>query len=68
MSNFKYVVFISTFFVFLFEGLVHYNIGKNGLTSFILPKISDLYKIVLILILFSFINAYISNFLYDLNK
>jgi len=68
MLKFKYAVFISTFAVFLLEGLFHYNVGKNGLTSFIFPKSSDLLKIVLILTFFSAINAYVSKFIFDYDK
>ena len=65
MLKFKYAVFISTFFVFLLEGLFHYNIGKNGLTQFILPPKMDLLKIVSILAVFSIINAYISKYIFE---
>ena len=68
MLNFKYAVFISTFFVFLLEGLFHYNIGKNGLRSFRFPNKYDLFKIIFILIIFSIINAYTSKLLYDYDK
>ena len=34
MINFKYAVFISTFFIFLIEAILHYNVGKNGLTKY----------------------------------
>ena len=68
MLKFKYAVFISTFCVFLLEGLFHYNIGKSGLTNFKFPGLYDLCKIVLILTLFSIINAYISKFLYDYDR
>ena len=37
MLEFKYAVFLSTFFVFLLEGLFHYNVGKSGLKSLCLP-------------------------------
>ena len=68
MLNFKISVFISTFFVFLLEGLFHYNVGKNGLQKFTFPNSYDLCKIVLILSIFSIINAYISKFIFDCNK
>ena len=68
MLEFKYAVFLSTFFVFLLEGLFHYNVGKSGLRSLCLPNKYDMCKIVLILGFFSVLNAYISNLLYNDNK
>ena len=68
MLDFKYAVFLSTFFVFLLEGLFHYNVGKSGLHSLCLPNKYDLCKIVLILIFFSMLNAYISKYLYYYDK
>ena len=68
MLDFKYAVFLSTFFVFLLEGLFHYNVGKSGLRSLCLPNKYDMCKIVLILIFFSMLNAYISKYLYDYDK
>ena len=63
--EFKYAVFISTFFVFLLEGLFHYNVGKSGLRSLCLPNKYDMCKIILILGFFSVLNAYISDLLYN---
>ena len=68
MLNLKISVFISTFFVFLLEGLFHYNIGNNGLSRFKFPNSYDLCKIVIILAIFSTINAYISKFIFDYNE
>jgi len=65
MLEFKYAVFLSTFFVFLLEGLFHYNVGKSGLRSLCLPNKYDMCKIILILGFFSVLNAYISNLLYN---
>ena len=67
MLEFKYAVFLSTFFVFLLEGLFHYNVGKSGLRSLCLPNKYDMCKIVLILGFFSVLNAYISDILYNYN-
>jgi hypothetical protein len=67
MLEFKYAVFISTFFVFLLEGLFHYNVGKSGLRSLCLPNKYDMCKIILILGFFSVLNAYISDLLYNDN-
>ena len=58
---------ISTFFVFLLEGLFHYNVGKSGLRSLCLPNKYDMCKIILILGFFSVLNAYISDLLYNDN-
>jgi hypothetical protein len=68
MLDFKYAVFISTFFVFLLEGLFHYNVGKNGLRSFRFPDKYNLLKIISILIIFSIINTFVSKLLYDSDK
>tara|TARA_B110000211_G_C13604455_1_gene346153 strand:+ start:262 stop:477 length:216 start_codon:yes stop_codon:yes gene_type:complete len=65
MLEFKYAVFLSTFFVFLLEGLFHYNVGKSGLRSLCLPNKYDMCKIILILGFFSVLNAYISDLLYN---
>ena len=67
MLEFKYAVFLSTFFVFLLEGLFHYNVGKSGLHSLCLPNKYDMCKIILILGFFSVLNAYISDLLYNDN-
>ena len=67
MLELKYAVFLSTFFVFLLEGLFHYNVGKSGLRSLCLPNKYDMCKIVLILGFFSVLNAYISDILYNYN-
>ena len=67
MLEFKYAVFLSTFFVFLLEGLFHYNVGKSGLRSLCLPNKYDMCKIILILGFFSVLNAYISDLLYNDN-
>ena len=53
------------FFVFLLEGLFHYNVGKSGLRSLCLPNKYDMCKIILILGFFSVLNAYISDLLYN---
>jgi hypothetical protein len=68
MLKFKYAVFLSTFIVFFIEGLFHYNVGKNGLKTFKFPESYDLLKIILILTIFSMINAYISKMMFDYNK
>ena len=75
-SNLK-IVFIS-FFVFLFinliENIIHYNIGKyskdargeNGsFLHFNMPNHTDWVKIVLIMILFAFLQGFLTYFLTD---
>jgi hypothetical protein len=59
MENVFKNVFISTFIVFFIEALFHYNVGKNGLKTFILPKKNDFIKILAILLIFSFFNVFI---------
>ena len=51
------IVFFSTFSIFTFEALFHYNIGKNGLTRFEIPPIKNFIKIISIVLLFSFIDT-----------
>jgi|APSaa5957512493_1039668.scaffolds.fasta_scaffold284802_2 hypothetical protein len=56
------LVFFVTFIVFTFEGLLHYNIGKNGLKShrdIILPPMIEFCKIICIVFVFSLIDIII---------
>jgi len=56
------LVFFVTFLVFTFEGLLHYNIGKNGLKSHkdvILPPMGEFCKIIGIVFVFSLIDIII---------
>ena len=53
-------VFLVTFLVFTFEGLLHYNIGKNGLKSYkdaILPPWKEFCKIIGVVFVFSVIDT-----------
>ena len=68
MINFKYAVFISTFFIFLIEAILHYNVGQNGLTKLVLPNYYNMFKIIGILIIFSLANAFFSKFIFDYNR
>lgn len=68
MINFKYAVFISTFFIFLIEAILHYNVGKNGLTKLVLPNYYNMFKIIGILLIFSLANAFFSKFIFDYNN
>ena len=68
MINFKYAVFISTFFIFLIEAILHYNVGQNGLTKLVLPNYYNMFKIIGILLIFSLANAFFSKFIFDYNN
>ena len=68
MINFKYAVFISTFFIFLIEAILHYNVGLNGLTKLVLPNKNNMFKIIGILLIFSLANAFFSKFIFDYNR
>ena len=68
MINFKYAVFISTFFIFLIEAILHYNVGLNGLTKLELPNLFNMFKIISILVVFSIANASLSKYIYNYNK
>jgi len=68
MIKFKYAVFISTFFIFLIEAILHYNVGKNGLTKLVLPNYYNMFKIIGILLIFSLANAFFSKFIFDYNN
>ena len=68
MIKFKYAVFISTFFIFLIEAILHYNVGKNGLTKLVLPNYYNMFKIIGILLIFSLANAFFSKFIFDYNR
>jgi len=58
----SFLVFLVTFLVFTFEGLLHYNIGKNGLKSYkdvILPPWKEFCKIIGVVFVFSVIDIII---------
>lgn len=70
------IVFLTTFFLFIFEAMFHYNIGKNGTkkevptraVNFIgieltIPQQKDLIKIAVIVAIFSMINSLIVDYL-----
>ena len=65
MVDIKYVVFFSTFIVFSLESFLHFNIGKNGLTKINIPTTLEACEIIGVVLLFSFINALLSKFLYN---
>lgn len=51
------IIFFSTFSIFVMEALFHYNIGKNGLRQFEMPLVKNFLKLVLVVMLFAFINT-----------
>ena len=57
MVDIKYVVFLSTFIVFSLESFLHFNIGKNGLTTLNIPTVLEAFEIIAVVLLFSGINA-----------
>ena len=68
MISFKYAVFISTFIVFTCESFLHYNIGKNGLTTLQLPNLIEVIEIIGIVLIFSGINALLSKYIFTFKK
>ena len=57
------IIFISTFITFSFEAILHYNIGKNGMTSITMPSLIDIVKLAGVVVIFSLANTLLSNFL-----
>ena len=55
------IVFLSTFIIFTLEALLHYNIGRNGLTAFSCPSFDEVLKIIGVVAFFSAINSFIIN-------
>ena len=68
MISFKYAVFISTFIVFTCESFLHYNIGKNGLTTLQLPTLIEAVEIIGVVLVFSSINALLSKYIFTFKK
>ena len=66
MISFKYAVFISTVIVFTCESFLHYNIGKNGLTTLQMPTLIEAIEIIGVVLIFSGINALLSKYLFSL--
>jgi hypothetical protein len=62
---FKYIVFTTTFVLFLLEALLHYNIGryeeKEGI-KFYLPDKKEFAALVGVLIIFSIANSVCANY------
>ena len=57
------IIFISTFITFSFEAILHYNIGKNGMTQIVFPGLFDIIKLAGVVMVFSLANTMLSNFL-----
>lgn len=56
----EYIVFLSTFLVFTFEAIFHFMIGKQKI---VLPRINELIQIIIVVVVFSLINAMVSKYL-----
>ena len=63
---FKYIIFTTTFILFLMEALLHYNIGryeeKDGII-FYLPDMKETVALVAVLLVFSIANSLCANYL-----
>lgn len=57
------IIFLSTFITFSFEAILHYNIGKNGMTNIVFPSLSDIIKLISVVMIFSFANTIVNNLL-----
>ena len=57
------IVFTSTFLIFIFEALIHYNIGKNQFRRFELPPIKAFMQIFMVVLIFSFIDTMLVRFI-----
>ena len=68
MISFKYAVFISTVIVFTCESLLHYNIGKNGLTTLQMPNLIEAIEIFGVVLVFSGINALLSKYIFTFRE
>ena len=63
---FKYIVFTTTFVLFLLEALLHYNIGRyeeaEGI-KFYFPDMKETIALVAVLIVFSVANSLCADYL-----
>ena len=57
------IIFLSTFITFSFEAILHYNIGKNGMTNIVFPSLLDIIKLISVVMIFSFANTVLNNIL-----
>jgi hypothetical protein len=63
---FSYIVFATTFVLFLLEAILHYNIGRyeeNEGIKFYLPDKKEFIALVAVLIVFSIANSLCANYL-----
>lgn len=68
----KSIIFYTTFSVFLFEAILHYNIGlKNGTQTkklIYFPESKEFLKIVFFVFVFSYINAHVAHYIINRKK
>lgn len=58
------IVLLTTFILFTFEALLHYNIGKGSglsLTNLSLPSFKETFEIASVVFSFSLINSYLAD-------
>jgi len=60
------IVALTTFLVFFFEGLVHYNIGKNKLTRLQFPQGREIFQWIGTLLFFSLLNGVLASYAEDI--
>ena len=56
------IVALTTFLVFFFEGLVHYNIGKNKLTRLQFHQGREIFQWIGTLLFFSLLNGVLASY------
>ena len=61
----EYIIFFSTFSVFIFETLLHFMIGKHKI---VLPETKETIQITIVVVVFSLINALLSKYLHHLES
>jgi hypothetical protein len=63
---FKYIVFTTTFVLFLLEAILHYNIGKyteeDGIKLY-LPTFKEMVAIIAVLVVFAAANSWCADYL-----
>ena len=63
MDKKQVIVFLSTFIMFSIEAILHYNIGKNGMTSLVIPSLVDFVKLAVVVGVFSLLSTILSSFI-----
>ena len=63
MDKKQIIVFLSTFIMFSIEAILHYNIGKNGMTSLVMPSLVDIVKLAVVVGIFSLLSTILSSFI-----